>query len=444
MAKSNEKFIFIFDGDGIRKIRLNGKLTIGTGNDSNASDIIIKKDCPSGILGWFELTERGYIYNNASDMLDTWIDLNHLNSNVGVVLKNNTHILLTAKDRNEGMISIFYTEDAERVNSPWKVLNKNEVRLSQIVRKLNPGDCYVDEEEVYIIHDDLCFYQQADAEILKIKRPYSESLTIRIKERIGKEKGKTRRLLKDINLDIHPREMVLVVGGSGAGKTTFVNAVSGYEKADTEIRYKEFNLYKNSQKVRRLVRLVPQFDTLRDMDTVYHTLKDAAMLQLPIEIVKDRKKLKEKLDSILQTFGLEKEKNNFVKKISGGQRKRLSIAVEYLSEPEIFFLDEPDSGLDAGSAEMVMNQVREIVDEEKIAIVISHSPDRMRELYDKILVIAKDSVENCGQMAFYGKIDEALEFFQVEKLEDIVKLINNQEKADYFINKFKMAGNQNG
>lgn len=444
MAKSNEKFIFIFDGDGIRKIRLNGKLTIGTGNDNNTSDIIIKKDCPSGILGWFELTERGYIYNNASDMLDTWIDLNHLNSNVGVVLKNNTHILLTAKDRNEGMISIFYTEDAERVNSPWKVLNKNEVRLSQIVRKLNPGDCYVDEEEVYIIHDDLCFYQQADAEILKIKRPYSESLTIRIKERIGKEKGKTRRLLKDINLDIHTREMVLVVGGSGAGKTTFVNAVSGYEKADAEIRYKEFNLYKNSQKVRRLVRLVPQFDTLRDMDTVYHTLKDAAMLQLPIEIVKDRKKLKEKLDSILQTFGLEKEKNNFVKKISGGQRKRLSIAVEYLSEPEIFFLDEPDSGLDAGSAEMVMNQVREIVDEEKIAIIISHSPDRMRELYDKILVIAKDSVENCGQMAFYGKIDEALEFFQVEKLEDIVKLINNQKKADYFINKFKMAGNQNG
>lgn len=441
MAKSNEKFIFIFDGDGIRKIRLDGKLAIDKGNDGNAANIIIKKDDQSGAFGMFEKDNKGYIYTNKSDNLDTWINLIPLEKNVTVRLKNNTHILLTEKDRSEGMISIFYTEDAERVNSPWKVLNKNEARVSQIARKLKPGDFYVDEEEVYIIHDDLCFYQQADAEILKIKRPYSEDLSIRIRERIGKEKGKNRRLLKDINLDIHPREMVLVVGGSGAGKTTFVNAVSGYEKADAEIRYKEFNLYKNSQKVRRLVRLVPQFDTLRDMDTVYHTLKDAAMLQLPMEIVKDRKKLNEKLDSILKTFGMEKEKNNFVKKISGGQRKRLSIAVEYLSEPEIFFLDEPDSGLDAGSAEMVMKQVRAIVDEEKIAIVISHSPDRMRELYDKILVIAKDSVENCGQMAFYGSIDDALEFFQVEKLEDIVKLINNQEKADYFINKFKMAGN---
>ena len=140
---------------------------------------------------------------------------------------------------------------------------------------------------------------------------------------------------------------------------------------------------------------------------------------------------------------MEKERNNFVSKLSGGQRKRLSIAVEYLSEPEIFFLDEPDSGLDAGSAEMVMKQVRNIVDEDKIAIVISHSPDRLRDLYDKILVIAKDSVDNCGQMAFYGSIDESLEFFGVNHLEDIVKLINNQEKADYFINKFK-SGDLNG
>ena len=231
--------------------------------------------------------------------------------------------------------------------------------------------------------------------------------------------------------------MVLVVGGSGAGKTTFINAVSAYEKADADIFYKDYDLYEDSADVRRLVRLVPQFDTLRGNDRVYHTLRDAALIQLPLDLTKNKNVLEEKIKATLENFGLEKERDNFVSKLSGGQRKRLSIAVEYLAEPEIFFLDEPDSGLDAGSAESVMDQVRKIVDEGKISIIISHSPDRSAHLYDRILVIAKDSVENCGQMAFYGGIDEAKRFFAVEKLEDIVKLVNNQEKADYFIGKFK-------
>lgn len=231
--------------------------------------------------------------------------------------------------------------------------------------------------------------------------------------------------------------MVLVVGGSGAGKTTFINAVSAYEKADADVLYKDYDLYEDSEEVRRLVRLVPQFDTLRDNDRVYNTLRDAALIQLPRDVTSDKEDLNKKIDSILENFGLEKEKNNFVSKISGGQRKRLSIAVEYLAEPEIFFLDEPDSGLDAGSAESVMKQVKKIVKEGKISIIISHSPDRSFNLYDKILVIAKDSKENCGQMAFYGSIDDAREFFEVEKLEDIVKHVNNPEQSDKFIEKFK-------
>lgn len=441
MPNSSEKFIFVFDSNGVRSFNPKNGLTIGVGSDESIADVIIKKEGVSEVIGTFELSEKGYIYTNLSERMDTWINLNHLDKNVGILLKDNTHILFT--DDKKDMISIFYTGDKERCNNPWKVLNQKQIKSNKIAKSMKLGECIINGDEIYIKHNNFCIYQKINSSGKVNKINYNENLSIRIKERLGSEKGKTRKLLKDINLDIEPREMVLVIGGSGAGKTTFVNAVSGYEKANAEIHYKGIDLYEDSAKVRKLVRLVPQFDTLRDKDTVYHTLKDAAMIQLPMEVVKNKEKLKAKLENILNIFGMEKERNNFVSKLSGGQRKRLSIAVEYISEPEIFFLDEPDSGLDAGSAEMVMKQVRNIVDEDKIAIVISHSPDRLRDLYDKILVIAKDSVDNCGQMAFYGSIDESLEFFGVNHLEDIVKLINNQEKADYFINKFK-SGDLNG
>lgn len=441
MPNFSEKFIFVFDSNGVRSFKCNNRLTIGTGSDESIADITIKKDGISEVIGSFELSEKGYIYTNLSERMDTWINLNHLDKNVGILLKDDTHILFT-DDKND-MVSIFYSGDKERCNTPWKVLNQKQIKSNKIAKGMKVGECNVNGDEVYIKHNNFCIYQKINSSEKVNKINYNENLSIRIKERLGSEKGKTRKLLKDVNLDIKPREMVLVIGGSGAGKTTFVNAVSGYEKANAEIHYKGIDLYEDSARVRKLVRLVPQFDTLRDKDTVYHTLKDAAMLQLPMEVVKNKEELRAKIENILNIFGMEKERNNFVSKLSGGQRKRLSIAVEYISEPEIFFLDEPDSGLDAGSAEMVMKQVRHIVDEEKIAIVISHSPDRLRDLYDKILVIAKDSVDNCGQMAFYGSIDDALEFFRVKQLEDIVKLINNQEKADYFINKFK-SGDLNG
>lgn len=437
MPDPKEKLIFVFDSNGVREFSFHDRLSLGLGEDPSIADVIIGLEKDSKVLGYFQSQDDTLTYINVNDDLDTWINHNHLEANKGVILRGNAHILLTKsqiKDDSD-LASIFYTEDLDRVNLPWEILPIKELKNNKIASQLGLGESHISNEEIYIRHKNFAAYQKR--EVKQKPRAYQETLSIRIRERLGQEKGKVRRLLKDIHLDIKPKEMVLVVGGSGAGKTTFINAVSAYEKADADVLYKDYDLYEDSEEVRRLVRLVPQFDTLRDNDRVYHTLKDAALIQLPREQTSDKKKLNEKIASILKIFGLEKERDNFISKISGGQRKRLSIAVEYLAEPEIFFLDEPDSGLDAGSAESVMNKVREIVDEGKISIIISHSPDRSAHLYDKILVIAKDSTENCGQMVFYGSIEEAKGFFEVEKLEDIVKLVNDLEKADHFIDKFR-------
>lgn len=274
-------------------------------------------------------------------------------------------------------------------------------------------------------------------------------LRIDIRKRTDRAGFRERVLLKDIHLEIHPGEMVLILGGSGAGKTTFMNAVTGHEKADASITYGNLDLYRDSDVTSGFIKAVPQFDCLRGEDSVFNTLDDVAKLRLPDDIREDPEERGKRVRRTLHLFGLEAEMKNSVRKLSGGQRKRLSIATEYICDPTVFFLDEPDSGLDAGSAETIMENLRTIADEKKIILVISHSPDRVVQCFDKVLVLAKDAKENCGRTAFYGTIDDARRFFGTEKLEDIVKKVNKKEEggdgmADEYIRRFAQLEAGNG
>lgn len=137
-----------------------------------------------------------------------------------------------------------------------------------------------------------------------------------------------------------------------------------------------------------------------------------------------------------------REKKTLVEKLSGGQRKRLSIAVEFVAKPELFFLDEPDSGLDGVMARYLMENLRRIADQEKIVVVITHTPDRAVDLFDKVVVLAKSQEDNVGRLAFFGNIDEAKQFFDVDTMEQIIKRINRPDeggegRADEFIEKFE-------
>ena len=247
-------------------------------------------------------------------------------------------------------------------------------------------------------------------------------------------------LLRDISMVIPSGSMVLILGGSGAGKTTFVNAVMGYEPANARILFGGVDLYEHYDQMKYEVGYVPQQDLLRMNDTVYNTLFNAAQMKLPAKY-KDRT-LNVHLDETLDLLGLSPQRDSLVGKLSGGQRKRLSIAVEYIGNPSLFFLDEPDSGLDGTMAEQLMKNLRDIADLGKIVMVISHSPDRAFDLFDKVIVLTKDSVEGSGHLAFYGSPREALSYFDVDSLEHIVRRVNRTDEggeglADYYIDKYK-------
>ena len=263
-------------------------------------------------------------------------------------------------------------------------------------------------------------------------------LTVNISERTTIDFFRKMVLLKDIHLSIPEGHMVLLLGGSGAGKTTFVNAVTGYEKADASIMLKEQDLYRDYKKMKYDVGFVPQQDLMRGNDTVLRTLADAATLRMPsgVSVFARRKRVRD----VLEEFGLAAISSSLVEKLSGGQRKRLSIAMEFISDPSLFILDEPDSGLDGVVARGLFEKLRSIADSGKIVIVITHTPDRVIDLFDDVIVLAKDA-SRTGRLAYYGPVKEAYEFFGKDSMEDILLSINQTDeggegRGDEFVEKY--------
>ncbi|MBO5568199.1 MAG: ATP-binding cassette domain-containing protein [Clostridia bacterium] len=273
-----------------------------------------------------------------------------------------------------------------------------------------------------------------------------EGLTVNLTERSTTEFFQKKVLLRDIHMAIPQGHMVLLLGGSGAGKTTYLNAINGYEKAKAEVHLNGTNMYKQYKKMQYEVGFVPQSDMMRGKDTVLNTLLDAAKLRLPKEVSSEQRV--KRVYEVMDIFGLKPVKNNLVEKLSGGQRKRLSISMEFISNPSLFILDEPDSGLDGVMARELFEQLRKIADTGKIVIVITHTPDRVIDLFDDVIVLAKDSART-GRLAYYSSIEDARAFFQREKMEQIVKSVNRVEEggdglADEFVMKYAKEVAQHG
>ena len=266
----------------------------------------------------------------------------------------------------------------------------------------------------------------------------SDGLSVRVRARTVRSLGKTRYLLKDINLSIPNGSLVLLLGGSGSGKTTLVNAITGYEKADAEIRLNGRDVYQDYNEVKHRIGFVPQQDLLRMNDTVSRTLDDAALLRLPVTV--SAKERREKIDAVMDVLGLSGRQDGLVAKKSGGQKKRISIGTELISDPELFILDEPDSGLDGVIARELFEKLRSVADSGKVVIAITHTPDRVADLFDRVIVLARDSGK-VGRLAFCGPPEEAKEFFGKPSMEQIVMAVNSKNeggegRADEFIEKY--------
>jgi ABC transport system ATP-binding/permease protein len=211
-----------------------------------------------------------------------------------------------------------------------------------------------------------------------------------------------RMLLNDVSLAIEPNEFVGVLGPSGAGKSMLMKALNGMRRTTSgTILINNLELYQHVDSLKQSIGYVPQDDLIHRELTVYRTIYYVARLRLSHDVPANE--IDQIIGEVLDVTGLSDRRDVPVSQLSGGQRKRVSIAVELLTKPSVIFLDEPTSGLDPATEERIMRFFRQIAESGHTVILTTHAMENVR-LFDRIVLLLR------GRLIFYGTPAEALEF----------------------------------
>ena len=220
--------------------------------------------------------------------------------------------------------------------------------------------------------------------------------------------------LRDISFTAKHGYLLGILGSSGTGKTTLLNVLSGVMiPSSGSVRLNGFDI--RSEEIQGAIGYIPQDDLLIEELTVFQNLYYNT--RLCFKELKDEE-IKEKVDSTLDRLGLTAQKDlqvgsPFNKTISGGQRKRLNIALELIREPSVLFVDEPTSGLSSRDSENVMDLLRELALMGKLIFVVIHQPSsEIFKMFDNTIIM-----DEGGYMVYYGNPVEAVMYF---------KLLDNQ------------------
>jgi ABC transport system ATP-binding/permease protein len=208
-----------------------------------------------------------------------------------------------------------------------------------------------------------------------------------------------KQLLDDISLSARPGTLTAVIGGSGAGKTTLARLIAGYTSPSSgSVTFAGHNIHAEYASLRSRIGMVPQDDVVHRQLTVNQALGYAAELRLPPDTGKaDRAKV---VTHVLDELDLTKHGDTRVDKLSGGQRKRASVALELLTGPSLLILDEPTSGLDPALDHQVMAMLRELADAGRVVIVVTHMLSYL-DICDQLLLVAPG-----GKTAYCGPPDQ--------------------------------------
>ena len=418
------------------KIRLtNGQYIIEDLNSSNGlifngqsiRSRVVENGCSFRIDDGVETTTDGVlmVFSGRDDGAHwrTFSLLNQIETTIGrsedcdIVLEHvsvsNIHAKIIAKGNR------YYIDDNDSTNG---VL----VNGKKIV-----GRVRLSEKDVILITNSKLLFSNEEISYCSFKKGIKLEAQGIIK--IVKKFGKKPRTISDhVTVTINPCELVAIIGGSGTGKSTLMNCMSGYDiPTRGVVDVNGISLYENYDALKHMIGYVPQQDIVFDELTVVETLNFAAKLRLPKDInSKERRKI---VESAIADVELIDHREKLIKRLSGGQKKRVSIAIELLSEPNLFFLDEPASGLDPGTERNLMLKLKVMANSKfKTVILVTHSTLNLH-LCDKIIFMGKN-----GKLCFYGSYEEALNFFGVEDMVDVYNLVT--ENPEFY--QVQYAGRQ--
>ena len=312
---------------------------------------------------------------------------------------------------------LFYVEDMGSANGLLINGKKYKNKLLQNYDTISiPG-------AVYMLVDDKLLHSVSNDGIRVDVRHISK----RVKDF---ESHKHIYLVNDVSLTINEGEYVAIVGGSGAGKSTFIDCVNGRRPMTSgKVYYDLNNYYEYYSSYQKIVGYVPQQDIMHTDLSVYKTLYYYAAIRMHSHM--NKKELKDLIYQTLEEVSLRDKKDVIVSSLSGGQRKRVSIAMELLANPKVIFLDEPTSGLSPDLDLEVMTLLKSLSKKGKTIILITHNMENVDKC-DKIAFLGKG-----GRLCYYGKPKDVFKYFGVKKYGKIFSLLQDEENVVKFQEQLK-------
>ncbi len=469
--RTASSLVTIFDGSETpRTVNLSkyGKNFIYFGRDPK-NDIILSSHLVSAEHGRFVYKNNSWIMEDKAEYKDSGSTNGLIYNNAAItsrVISDGDFIRIDdgVETVSKGVLFVFSSADSENKWQTLPLLNKAELNIGRdnscdlVLPHISVSKCHAkilrEQDGYYIVDND------STNGVIVNNRPISGKVKLHEKDVIvitnskliftSKaifyccykngisvdasdvviKRGKGRKAFvtcNHVNLNIKPGELVAVIGGSGAGKSTILNAMCGYlQPTQGEVYINGVDLYHNFDSLKKLIGYVPQSDIVYDNLTLHDMLMYTAKLRLPKDTLPEERE--SAINRAIEMVELPEKKNSLIKSLSGGQRKRASIAVELLSDPNLLFLDEPASGLDPGTERNLMQSLRVMADGGKTVILVTHSTLQL-QMCDKIVFMGKG-----GNLCFYGSYDEALKFFGVSDIVDVYNMItDNAEnwKAEY-------------
>jgi len=244
---------------------------------------------------------------------------------------------------------------------------------------------------------------------------------------VGQHAGE-RQILHEVSLSIEPGELIAIAGGSGAGKTTLLEILAGLRAPSTgQVRYDGARVDAGATR-HSGIGYVPQDDIIHGEMPLRRTLQYAARLRLPGGTSSGQ--ADRVVDEILRELDLADRRDVAVRMLSGGQRKRASIAVELLTRPGTFFLDEPTSGLDPSTSAEVVGLLRQLTRRGVTVVLTTHEPATI-DRCDQVVFLTRN-----GHLAFAGPPAQARRYFGVEDLVEVYHRLATEDTPRAWAERF--------
>ena len=455
----NEHILTIIDTKGeLRELNLDHfrKSDITLGRDASRCDIVIPDQIVSKVHGTFSMEGGQIRYRDLDSRNGTFLGIGSgrrlLSGEDGFVEVYDKSILCIGNlNQAENMVLLLYSTSVERelwkresLERPTTTIGRDQANhiclpgpgVSKLhCRVYRREDGYVledahstngvllngsylkgeerlrDKDVIQILGFQLlfcrgCIYYKSAAKGISLQ-------VQQVTKVVGKGKQK-KRILNRVSCEIQGNEFVAIIGGSGAGKTTLMNAISGFEPTfEGKVYCNGTDLVQNFQALKSVIGFVPQQDIIYENLTLQKMLYYSAKIRMPKDTrpAEIQKRISEVLD-------LKAHKDTYIRKLSGGQKKRASIAVELLADPKLFFLDEPTSGLDPGTEKNLMISLKKLAREQnKTIIMVTHTTANLH-LCDKIIFMGPG-----GRLCFCGNVEEAKQFYKTDDLVNIYNMI---------------------